>query len=134
MASGELSDDDEEYQEFLSKFQAKKTTDDCYTPQIVYDAIADYVAKKYDINKVNFVRPFVPQGDYQKYKYKETDIVVDNPPFSILAEIIKWYSERNIKFFLFAPYLTLFSAWGTKNVSYISANCDITYEWCKSKY
>ena len=128
MASGELSDDDEEYQEFLSKFEAKKTTDDCYTPQIVYDAIADYVAKKYDINKVNFVRPFVPRGDYQKYKYKETDIVVDNPPFSILAEIIKWYSERNIKFFLFAPYLTLFSAWGTKNVSYISANCDITYE------
>ena len=32
MASGELSEDSEEYQEFLKKFELKKTTDDCYTP------------------------------------------------------------------------------------------------------
>lgn len=47
MKSGELSEDDEEYQEFLAKFEAKKTTDDCYTPPIVYEAVADYVAKHF---------------------------------------------------------------------------------------
>ena len=63
MASGELSEDSDEYQEFLKKFEAKKTTDDCYTPPIVYDAVADYVAEHYGFSKKNFVRPFVPQGD-----------------------------------------------------------------------
>ena len=39
MARGELSDDDEEYQAFLEKFEAKKTTDDCYTPDNIYNAV-----------------------------------------------------------------------------------------------
>lgn len=32
MAAGEISEEDEEYQEFLEKFKLKKTTDDCYSP------------------------------------------------------------------------------------------------------
>ena len=96
MASGELSEDSEEYQEFLKKFEAKKTTDDCYTPPLVYDAVADYVAVHYGLSKKKFVRPFVPQGDYKSEKYKSDDVVVDNPPFSILAEIIRFYIEHNI--------------------------------------
>ena len=107
MESGELSEDDEEYQEFLAKFEAKKTTDDCYTPDLVYEAVADYVATKYKRSKANFVRPFYPGGDYQKERYKSTDVVVDNPPFSILAEILDFYNAREIKYFLFAPNLTL---------------------------
>ena len=43
MASGELSDDDEEYQAFLEKFEAKKTTDDCYTPDNIYNAVKKVV-------------------------------------------------------------------------------------------
>ena len=43
MASGELSDDDEEYQAFLEKFEAKKTTDDCYTPDNIYNAVKKMV-------------------------------------------------------------------------------------------
>lgn len=81
MKDGELSEDSEEYQEFLKKFEQKKTTDDCYTPELVYDTVANYVSKTYKLDKNNFVRPFVPNGDYQAYKYKPTDIVVDNPPF-----------------------------------------------------
>lgn len=108
MAAGELDEDDPEYQEFVKKFEAKKTTDDCYTPELVYNAVADWVANEYAVNKANFVRPFYPGGDYQREKYKATDIVVDNPPFSILSQILQWYNEHGIRYFLFAPHLTLF--------------------------
>ena len=130
MASGELSDDDEEYQEFLAKFEAKKTTDDCYTPPIVYEAVADYVAEKYGLDKKNFVRPFVPNGDYQAETYKDTDVVVDNPPFSIMAEILNYYNEHGIKFFLFAPHLTIFSSSSSSSSSSSCLICgvSITYE------
>ena len=127
MAAGELSDDDEEYQAFLEKFEPKKTTDDCYTPPIVYDAVADYVAEKYGVSKDCFVRPFVPQGDYQAEKYKTTDIVVDNPPFSILAEILHFYNKNGIRYFLFAPHLTLFSS-ASKESSSLICGASITYE------
>ena len=103
-------DYDEEYDEFLQKFEAKRTTDDCYTPDLVYDAVADWVANEYNLNRKNFVRPFYPGGDYENEKYKADDIVVDNPPFSILAEIVRFYTEHNIKYFLFAPTLTLHSS------------------------
>jgi hypothetical protein len=126
MASGELSDDDEEYQEFLAKYEAKKTTDDCYTPPIVYEAVADYVAEKYNLNKNNFKRPFVPGGDYQSEEYKKTDVVVDNPPFSIMSEIIKFYNDNGIKFFLFAPHLTIFSS--SSSASCLLAGVSIVYE------
>lgn len=52
MAEGELSEDSEEYQEFLAKFEAKKTTDDCYTPENIYEAVADYVSEHYGVKKV----------------------------------------------------------------------------------
>ena len=107
MKNGELDEDDPEYQEFVKKFEAKRTTDDCYTPDVVYDAVAEWVASEYNVSRANFVRPFYPGGDYQREKYKPTDIVVDNPPFSILASIIDWYNERGIRYFLFGPQLTL---------------------------
>lgn len=107
MAAGELDEDDPEYQEFVKKFEAKRTTDDCYTPDVVYDAVVEWVANEYNVSPANFVRPFYPGGDYQKERYKPTDIVVDNPPFSILSSIIDWYNERGIRYFLFGPQLTL---------------------------
>ena len=58
-----------EYYEFISKFEERHTTDDCYTPPAVYDVVADYVAKEYNLNPDNFVRPFVPNGDYQAFEY-----------------------------------------------------------------
>ena len=110
MAAGEISEEDEEYQEFLEKFKLKKTTDDCYTPAPVYDAVARYVEETYGVSRAKFVRPFYPGGDYQREKYPADCVVVDNPPFSIMAEILKFYRERGIRFFLFAPTLTLFSS------------------------
>ena len=127
MAGGECLTEDEEYNEFLAKFEAKKTTDDCYTPECIYEAVAAWVANEYKLSRSNFVRPFYPNGDYKREEYKPTDVVVDNPPFSILSEIVKYYTERGIRFFLFAPHLTLFSAY-QKTTNYIVCGCPITYE------
>ena len=128
MAAGEIGEDDPEYQEFVKKFEAKRTTDDCYTPDVVYDAVAEWVASEYNVSRANFVRPFYPGGDYQKEKYKPTDIVVDNPPFSILAEITRFYKEHNVRFFLFAPRISNLSVASTQGFTNICVGAGITYE------
>lgn len=110
LEAGEISEDDEEYQAFVSKFEVKKTTDDCYTPTNVYEAVVSWCEKEYGINRNKIVRPFYPGGDYEHYPYKEGDVVIDNPPFSILSKIMSFYNEKGIKYFLFAPTLTLFSS------------------------
>ena len=118
----------DEYNEFLDKFETKKTTDDCYTPENIYEAVSDWVVKEYGLSKLQFVRPFYPGGDYQKEKYKKDAVVVDNPPFSILAEIVDFYVERGILFFLFAPGLATLNYVGRKNVCAVCTYTGITYE------
>lgn len=117
----------DEYNAFLDKFEAPKTTDDCYTPDNIYDAVADWVAKEWNLDRKKFMRPFYPGGDYQKEQYPKGAVVVDNPPFSILSEIIRWYCERGIRFFLFAPTLSLFTAVGA-DVEYMPVGVCILYE------
>ena len=126
IAAGEIAEGDEEYQEFLDKFAIKKTTDDCYTPPLVYAAVENYVAQKYGIDKKRFIRPFYPNGDYTKEKYDGL-VVVDNPPFSIMSEILKFYSEKNIPFFLFGPHLTLFSS-SSSSATCICTGVPVIYE------
>lgn len=96
-----------QYQAFVDKFKEAKTTDDCYTPPEIYDAIAEWVAAEYGIGREHFLRPFRPGGDYQAEEYPEGCAVVDNPPFSILAQIVDWYLARRVPFFLFGPTLTI---------------------------
>ena len=60
--------------------------------------------------RMTVVRPFYPGGDYESLVYPDNCVVIDNPPFSIVSQIVRFYLKRGIKFFLFAPYLTLFSA------------------------
>lgn len=117
-----------EYDAFVEKFKPKKTTDDCYTPPEVYDVVADFVATEYNLDRKNFVRPFYPGGDYQRYEYKPGDIVVDNPPFSIVTSIVSWYQQKGIKFFLFAPALTLFTSIRHDGVCAVVSDCNIVYE------
>ena len=118
-----------EYAEFVDKFKGKKTTDDCYTPENIYEAVAEWVGKEFGIRRGDMVRPFYPGGDYQRAEYPEGSVVVDNPPFSILAEIIRFYCESGVKFFLFAQALTLFQAAGDKaGVCYMPCYATITYE------
>ena len=63
MATSQNKEKFEDYDGFVEKFKPKKTTDDCYTPEIVYNAIADWVANEYNLDKSVFVRPFYPGGD-----------------------------------------------------------------------
>ena len=99
----------ETYEEFVEKFKPKKTTDDCYTPPAVYEAVKDWAIERFQLQDKNIVRPFFPGGDYQNERYTENDVVIDNPPFSIISQICNFYVDNDIKFFLFAPSLTLFS-------------------------
>ena len=127
MERGELSDDDEEYQEFLKKFEAKKTTDDCYTPDNIYDVVRDWAVEKYELGNAAIVRPFYPGGDYKSEKYPSGCVVIDNPPFSIISEICEWYTSKRINFFLFAPTLTLLGIMrGSAN--YVACGCGVVYE------
>ena len=128
MARGEISEEDEEYQEFLEKFKLKKTTDDCYTPPPVYDAVVRYVEETYGVSRDKFVRPFYPGGDYANEKYPEGCVVVDNPPFSIMAEILRFYDSKGIKFFLFAPTLTLFSSSSASTCTALPCTLAVIYE------
>ena len=117
----------EEYNEFLDKFEQPKTTDDCYTPDIVYDAVADWVAEQYGYDREQMVRPFYPNGDYQNEKYPDGCVVVDNPPFSISSEIRNWYQEHEIKYFLFAPALSCIGGNSAKDCA-VAIQAQITYE------
>lgn len=98
-----------DYEGFVSKFKPKRTTDDCPTPPAVYEAVADWVAGRYGVSRERMVRPFWPGGDYEAFDYPEGCVVVDNPPFSFETKIVRFYLKRGIKFFLFAPGLTLLS-------------------------
>ena len=115
------------YFDFVEKFKTKKTTDDCYTPAAVYNAVAGWVAQKYQVDPASFCRPFYPGGDYESEDYTGK-IVVDNPPFSIFSEILRFYHDHEIKFFLFAPSLTLFSGAQRVICTYLPTGCDVTYE------
>jgi len=114
-----------DYEAFVEKFKPKKTTDDCYTPPLVYDAVRAWAMAEYSLEGRPIVRPFYPGGDYERFDYPENCVVIDNPPFSILAKIKDFYIDRAIKFFLFAPHLTLFSA--GRGESFIITDCSITY-------
>lgn len=120
--------DSREYYDFIRKFEARRTSDECYTPPEIYDVVADYVAERWKLDKDNFVRPFYPGGDYQAEAYKPTDIVVDNPPFSIITKICKWYADRGVKFFMFSPGLTLFGSANRAGCRAICVGASITYD------
>lgn len=116
-----------EYDAFVEKFKPKRTTDDCYTPAAVYEAAAGWVAAEYGVSREAMLRPFWPGADYQAAEYPDGCVVVDNPPFSIISQIIAWYSARGVRFFLFAPALTLFAA-RNQDVSYLPCGVTVTYE------
>ncbi len=120
----------QEYYDFVSKFETKKTTDDCYTPPKIYDVIIDYIDEHIiDLSDKKIVRPFYPNGDYQKdaQTYDENIIVIDNPPFSMTSQIRKFYTENNIKFFLFCSGLTAFSAYRSGFATTIITGVGIKY-------
>ena len=117
-----------DYDGFVEKFKTKRTTDDCYTPPAVYEAIKGWAMKEFNIAPDRpIVRPFYPGGDYEHYDYPQGCVVIDNPPFSILVKIKRFYLEHGIQFFLFAPSLTLLVS-RIEGLTHILTNSTITYE------
>lgn len=117
---------DKDYQLFVDKFKPKKTTDDCYTPPNVYDVVKNWAVKEYGWEGRTIMRPFYPGGDYENHDYPAGCVVIDNPPFSILSQIARFYESRKIDYFLFAPGLTLFSIRAAK--SHIGVGVSIIYD------
>ena len=116
------------YFDFVEKFKPKLTTDDCYTPPAVYEAVVEWVKANADIDGRPIVRPFWPGGDFETFDYPPGCVVIDNPPFSIFRKIVLFYIERGIDFFLFGPHLTLFLRDVDAGVSYVVAAANVTYE------
>lgn len=115
------------YEEFVDKFKPKLTTDDCFTPPPVYEAVKNWVCREYGIDDSQIVRPFWPGGDYENSEYPEGCVVVDNPPFSKISEICVFFEKRKIRYFLFAPG-NVFTAFGRSENAYIIQDAEIIYE------
>ena len=99
-----------DYESFIAKFSENpKTTDDCFTPPDVYDAVVKYVGTIYDLSDKVILRPFFPGGDYEHSDYPDNGVVIDNPPFSIFTKCCAFYTMHKIPFFLFGPGLTIAS-------------------------
>ena len=125
---GLFDEDSTEYKDFVDKFKPRKTTDDCYTPEPIYNAVRDYACERFGFSPDQIVRPFYPGGDFERFDYPPGCVVLDNPPFSILAKILTFYIENGIRFFLFCPSLTAFSYLSRPSVCVINAAGDIVYE------
>lgn len=124
----DLFRDNPEYDAFVDKFKPKKTTDNCYTPPLIYETVKNWACEKYGIDPAKIVRPFYPGGDYENFDYSNGAVVLDNPPFSILSKICEFYLDRGIPFFLFAPSLTAFSSkYIAMRMNHIICDADITY-------
>jgi hypothetical protein len=111
---------------FLEKFEPKKTTDDCYTPKAVYDCVLAYVVRNCNLGDCEIIRPFYPGGDYESIDYPANAVVIDNPPFSMVTKITRFYIARGVRFFLFAPHLTLFTS--DLDCTHLVVGGEITYE------
>ena len=121
-----MGEDSEEYRAFVAKFKPKLTTDDCYTPENVYDVVMGWVFEHYGLDpSTQVVRPFWPGGDYQHAEYPAGCVVIDNPPFSKMVEIESFYIDRGIQFFLFAPALSMFKP--LRGLHYVCCGAHVTY-------
>ena len=75
--------------------------DEFYTPKMVYEVIKNWAVKRYGLEGREIIRPFYRGGDYKRANYPKGCVVIDNPPFSIGAQIVDFYLEKGIDFFLF---------------------------------
>lgn len=95
---------------------------------MVYEAIKDWACTTYGKDPETVIRPFYPGGDYENEEYPDGCFVLDNPPFSILSQIVSFYLHQRIPFFLFAPTLTCLAARNCLEVAHLVTDADIVYE------
>ena len=76
------------------------SNDEFYTPKRVYEVIKNWAVKRYGLEGREIIRPFYKGGDYKRANYPKGCVVIDNPPFSICGQIVDFYLEKGIDFFL----------------------------------
>ena len=118
----------ETYEDFVAKFKPKPKpkpkngSDECYTPTNVYECVYTYVRELFpQFNNMENLRPFKPNGDFTREDYNNR-IVIDNPPFSMLSNIVNFYQLNNIKFWLFGPTLTIMQYYGRYDIVITKTN------------
>ncbi|TWO19273.1 hypothetical protein [Campylobacter hyointestinalis] len=120
-----------EYETWLkSKFEKslEKTSDDTFTPPEVYEKVIEFISEKWSsfLENYEISRPFYPGGDYEKEDYTNK-VVIDNPPFSIIAQIVEFYTKNDIPFFIFASMASIGTRLTNKKCSAILNKSEITY-------
>ena len=99
----------EDYEGFVKKFEVKKTTDDCYTPPMIYEIVKDWTVKRFGLNGVRIIRPFKPGGDFINEDYSGDCVVIDNPPFSILKKYVIFITHVVLGSFCSVPRCHLYT-------------------------
>lgn len=104
--------------------------DEFYTPKRVYEVIKDWAVKRYGLEGREIIRPFYKGGDYKRANYPKGCVVIDNPPFSICGQIVDFYLEKGIDFFLL--YQTTKGLNPLKEredkISFIACGASVAYE------
>lgn len=109
-------------EDFLAKFKPVNGSDECYTPLHIFECVYNYVRKLFpQFNNMENLRPFKPNGNYIREDYVNK-IVIDNPPFSILSKIVDFYNVNNVKFWLFAPTLSIMQYYTKCDIFITKAN------------
>ena len=95
----------------------------------MYEAVKEWVLETYpEFEEKDILRPFWPGADYTKVEYPDGCLVLDNPPWSIMAAICRWYTNRKINYFLFANHVTHFSELRITECHAVVADINIRYE------
>lgn len=104
--------------------------DEFYTPKRVYEVIKNWAVKRYGLEGREIIRPFYKGGDYKRANYPKGCVVIDNPPFSICGQIVDFYLEKGIDFFLL--YQTTKGLNPLKEredkISFIACGASVAYE------
>ena len=104
--------------------------DEFYTPKRVYEVVKNWAVKRYGLEGREIIRPFYKGGDYKRANYPKGCVVIDNPPFSIGAQIVDFYLEKGIDFFLFCQTqkgIDLLNAREDK-ISFIASGAKVKYD------
>lgn len=104
--------------------------DEFYTPKRVYEVIKDWAIKRYGLEGREIIRPFYKGGDYKRANYPKGCVVIDNPPFSIGSQIVDFYLEKGIDFFLFCQTTKGVNALRGREekISFIACGARIKYD------
>lgn len=123
---GHYRETPEQFYERITNANKPRSSDEIYTPPRIMEIVEHYVETKFNVSRETMCRPFYPGGDYQHYDYTGK-VVVDNPPFSMKAEVLRFYVKEGVPFFLFCDKRTCFESMNDLGVGFVLFRRNITY-------